>query len=380
MLIVRQSTARIVTVGPVLDADGVAVTDGVVGDFKISKNGGAPTALNGSATLTHRNTGHYSLSLTTSDLDTVGSAEIVIDDTVNACQPKELTVIEEAVYDAFYAASAPGFVDGATVDVTKLNNSSQSLTDLKDFADTGYDPSAHLARADVAAVNGNTSDPAALSTFINDYSGQTLIASLTGNVGGNVTGSIGSLAAQAKADVNAEADTALSDYGALKPTVAGRTLDVTATGAGGIDWGNVENPTTVVGLSSTTTKNTTDINTKLGTPAGASVSADIAAVKAVDDAVKLKTDNLPASPAAVGSAMTLTSGERDSIAAALFDLADSIESGVTLRKLGRLMAAVLGGKSTNGGADYRNINDSKTVVDSTLDGSGNRTAVSLDLT
>lgn len=27
----------------------------------------------------------------------------------------------------------------------------------------------------------------------------------------------------------------------LQPTVAGRTLDVTATGAAGIDWGNVEN-------------------------------------------------------------------------------------------------------------------------------------------
>jgi hypothetical protein len=34
MLIVRQSTARTVTVGPVLDADGVAVTGGVVGDLK----------------------------------------------------------------------------------------------------------------------------------------------------------------------------------------------------------------------------------------------------------------------------------------------------------------------------------------------------------
>lgn len=39
------------------------------------------------------------------------------------------------------------------------------------------------------------------------------VGSVTGNVGGNVTGSVGSLATQAKADVNAEADTALSDAG-----------------------------------------------------------------------------------------------------------------------------------------------------------------------
>lgn len=37
----------------------------------------------------------------------------------------------------------------------------------------------------------------------------------------------------------------------LRPTTSGRTLDVTATGAAGIDWGNVENPTTAVDLSGT---------------------------------------------------------------------------------------------------------------------------------
>lgn len=37
----------------------------------------------------------------------------------------------------------------------------------------------------------------------------------------------------------------------LAPTVASRTLDVTATGAAGIDWANVENPTTAVNLSAT---------------------------------------------------------------------------------------------------------------------------------
>src|SRR5574343_1244166 len=37
------------------------------------------------------------------------------------------------------------------------------------------------------------------------------VGSVTGNVGGNVVGSVGSLATQAKADVNAEVDTALAD-------------------------------------------------------------------------------------------------------------------------------------------------------------------------
>src|SRR3990167_2360106 len=35
------------------------------------------------------------------------------------------------------------------------------------------------------------------------------------------------------------------------PTTTGRSLDVTATGAAGIDWGNVENPTTANALTAT---------------------------------------------------------------------------------------------------------------------------------
>lgn len=48
---------------------------------------------------------------------------------------------------------------------------------------------------------------------------------------------------------------------ALKPTTASRTLDVSSTGEAGIDWGNVGNPTTTVGLSGTTVKTATDVET-----------------------------------------------------------------------------------------------------------------------
>jgi hypothetical protein len=134
VFIVRQSTARTVTVGPILDADGVAVTDGVVGDMKISKNGAAPAALNGSATLTHRHTGFYSLALTASDLDTVGTAEVTIDDTVNACPMKELSVIEAAVYDALFAASATGLLPANLTEIdgeaTAGNNATLNLKQL----------------------------------------------------------------------------------------------------------------------------------------------------------------------------------------------------------------------------------------------------------
>jgi len=47
----------------------------------------------------------------------------------------------------------------------------------------------------------------------------------------------------------------------LVPTVAGRTLDVSAGGEAGIDWANVGSPTTVVGLSGTTVGTVTLVTT-----------------------------------------------------------------------------------------------------------------------
>jgi len=50
-------------------------------------------------------------------------------------------------------------------------------------------------------------------------------------------------------------------FGALKPTTAGRTLDVTATGAAGIDLANVENQGSTLNLSATSIKTATDVET-----------------------------------------------------------------------------------------------------------------------
>ncbi len=47
----------------------------------------------------------------------------------------------------------------------------------------------------------------------------------------------------------------------LGPTTAGRTLDVSSGGEAGVDWANVGSPTTTVGLSGTTVKTATDVET-----------------------------------------------------------------------------------------------------------------------
>ena len=71
-------------------------------------------------------------------------------------------------------------------------------------------------------------------------------------------------------------------------------------------------------------------------------------------------------------------------AAGLLDLADAVESGLTVRKAWRLMAAALAGKLSGAGTGtiaVRNaVADTKTRITYTVDSSNNRTAVTTDLT
>lgn len=100
---------------------------------------------------------------------------------------------------------------------------------------------------------------------------------------------------------------------------------------------------------------TGDAFARLGAPAGASVSADIAAL-----------------PSANANAD------------ALLDRANAVETGVTLRGLMRLLGAVMAGKLSGAGTGtevFRNtVADSKNRITATVDASGNRTAISTDQT
>lgn len=293
MLIVRQSTARTVTVGPVLDADGVAVTDGVVADFKISKNGGAPAALNGSATLTHRHTGHYSLALTTSDLDTVGQAEIVIDDTVNACAPKELTVIEEAVYDALFAASAAGYSTYAGADTSGTTTLLSRLTSTR----AGY-----LDNLSAGAV--------ATAAKLLSYFQSALRKDVT-----------------VDADIGGNYDDATDSQEALRDR--GDAAWITATGFSTLDAAGVR---TAVGLTSA------NLDDQLGAigaktdnlpsdPADASVVAGlIAAVEAKVDTVDTVVDGIKAVTDALPDAGALTSLATAANLATVDGVADAIKA------------------------------------------------------
>ncbi len=107
-------------------------------------------------------------------------------------------------------------------------------------------------------------------------------------------------------------------------------------------------------------------------------------------AIKTKTDFLPSAAAGgtgglalKGDAMALTSGERNSVADALLDLANGIETGVTPRQALRAMAAMLAGDVTDAGTaseKFHAIGNTATtrVTAAPVDEEGNRT-MGLDL-
>lgn len=103
-----------------------------------------------------------------------------------------------------------------------------------------------------------------------------------------------------------------------------------------------------------------------------------------ETAIKAKTDLIPSSPAATGDAMTLTSGERNSVASALLNLTDGVEVGITVQEALRYIAssvvAVLSGAGGTGAATItiKAIgNDGTTRLTVETDEDGNRTSVTL---
>lgn len=82
------------------------------------------------------------------------------------------------------------------------------------------------------------------------------------------------------------------------------------------------------------------------------------------------------------SGVVLTAGERDSVATALLDLSDGVETSLTVRQALRLSSSALGAKVSgmSGNAPiFRDVNDLVNRITATTDADGNRSAVTLNL-
>lgn len=341
----------------------------------------------------------------------------------------DIAMAEAGTASGYYTGNLPALAAGTYSVVVRVRaGGSPAETDIPVSVGTiHWDGSAVI---DVASVYSRLGAPAGASiaadlvtidNFVDDLEGR-LTATRAGYLDNLSAGAVATAASIASlnnistAQVNAEVDTALADInldhlvkiavdtdfattvhinsviGQLADNGTSATFDrttdsleairdrgdaawITATGFSTLTQADVR---AAVGLASANLDTQLDAlptNAELATALDSADDAMLAQIALV----KAQTDLLPASPAAVGSAMTLTSGERDSIAAAILDLAAGVETNLTPRQLLRLLAAVIAGKSSGGGGTYRDYNDTKNRIVATLDGSSNRTAVTRDV-
>ena len=208
----KQSTVATVIVGPVLDSTGAAVTNAVVGDFRLAKNGTVAT-LSG-ATVTHDANGYYLIALTTGNTDTTGRLVLTSGNTAHSMASHHWSVLPASVFDAVYtnATNSTGGLATATGTVTALAGAISTLT----APQVRTELATELGRIDVSTSTRMATYtqptgflgamfPATVASPTNiDKTGFKLASdglaqvtswtvSITGNITGNVTGSVGSI-------------------------------------------------------------------------------------------------------------------------------------------------------------------------------------------
>lgn len=137
MQFLKQSTGATVEIGPILDSSGAAVTGAVIADLNITKNG-STAAMSGN-TFTHSHNGHYLLTLTTTDTDTLGRLSISANNSAHAMPVFRYTVLVAAMFDAIVTNGNVSILDAAgvrsAVGLATANLDTQ-LSTIDDFLDT----------------------------------------------------------------------------------------------------------------------------------------------------------------------------------------------------------------------------------------------------
>lgn len=98
MELLKQSTAATILVGPVLDSTGAAYTGMAIADFNLTKNG-TTAAMAAAASVTHSHEGHYLLTFTTGNTDTLGRLAVSCNKSGYAMPPARFTVLAAAAFD-----------------------------------------------------------------------------------------------------------------------------------------------------------------------------------------------------------------------------------------------------------------------------------------
>src|SRR5690606_27548358 len=176
-MVLRQSTAVDVLIGQFVDStDGVTAETGLTisqADVLLSKNGQALAQKNDNTAAAHDANGYYNCELDATDTNTVGTLVLTVAESGALPVRHEFQVIEEAAYDAIYAASAPGPLPA--------DDDGSGLTEA---GGTGDHLTAINLPDQTMNITGNITGN--LSGSVGSVTGA--VGSVTGNVGGTING------------------------------------------------------------------------------------------------------------------------------------------------------------------------------------------------
>lgn len=281
MQYLKLSTAATVTIGPILDSAGVEYTGAVIGDISIRKSDGTSSAaLASAATLTHDANGYYKLVLTTGNTDTLGRLDFHCNKATYQCPQKCYMVLPATVYDAlvtnatntnggFLAAAAAttvgAFVGNSTAAIV-VDASGRVNSFLIGILTTVFTEGAAGRIAAAFKQFFNVASPASTMELITGTTNAPTAGDLTATMKSSVTAAVPT-AAQNRAEMDANS-TKLAN---LDATISSRLAAASYTAPPSAAANRAEMDANSAGLAS--------IYARIGAPAGASVSADVAAVK-----------------------------------------------------------------------------------------------------
>lgn len=156
----KQSTAAEIALGPFVDStDGFTAETGLTitqAEVRLKKTSADWAQKNEATSLVHEENGYYRCLLDATDTNTLGILEVAVNESGALPVWKSFEVVAANIFDSLIGGG-----DILDASVTQLAGVAQSLTDLKDFADDGYDPATNKVQGVVlvdtlTTYTGNT--------------------------------------------------------------------------------------------------------------------------------------------------------------------------------------------------------------------------------
>lgn len=408
-MFLRQSTAsQEIELGPFFDdTDFKTAETGLTianTDIKLRKGGGTTHISKNSGGGTHIANGYYYAVLDATDTDTVGLLEVHANIAGALAVWDRYYVLEEVVFDALYAASAPGYLQpttaGRTLDVSATGEAGI------DFANIGAPTTTvNLSGTTIKAVT----DP--VDANIVFYDGNLPPALISGNYPVQVVGM--NTAVLTPDAINTSTGLQPIRSNIAQAGAAGTiTLDASASALDDFYNGCIIYLTAQTGIGQTrlitdyngTTKVATITPNWITNPSSNSNFAILPKNRAsigawqevlpnalisgrVDSNVQAIANAVLTNSAFAAGALdaaALATDAAQEIADALLDRSGAIETGLTPRQALRLIASATAGKLSGAATTTVTINnavqDSKARITATVDSDGNRSAVIWDVT